>query len=74
VSQFLEEPGEDHMAVVKRIVIYAIGTYDWGLRFRRGKGKEVVLTCFSDSDFTGDVDQRYSTTGVIFLLADSPVS
>jgi hypothetical protein len=70
------------MAVVKRIVIYAIGTYDWGLRFRRGKGKEsrrgkgkeVVLTCFSDSDFTGDVDQRYSTTGVIFLLADSPVS
>jgi hypothetical protein len=33
-----------------------------------------VLIGFSDSDYARDVDQMYSTTGVIFLLADGPVS
>jgi hypothetical protein len=74
VSRFLEEPCEDHMAAVKRIVRYVAGTCDWGLWFSRGKEKEALLTGFSDSDYAGDVDQRYSTTGVIFLLADSPIS
>jgi hypothetical protein len=49
-------------------------TCDWGLWHNRGKEKDVVLIGFSDSDYDGDVDQWYSTTGVIFLLADSLVS
>jgi hypothetical protein len=32
------------------------------------------LTGFSDADFTGDVDAWKSTIGVIFFLANSPIT
>jgi hypothetical protein len=38
------------------------------------KENQVLLTGFSDADFAGDVDARKSTTGVIFFLADSPIT
>jgi hypothetical protein len=33
VSHFLEEPGEDHHAAVKKILRYVAGTCNWGLWF-----------------------------------------
>jgi hypothetical protein len=33
VSRFLEEPREDHLAVVKRILCYVAGISNWGLWF-----------------------------------------
>jgi hypothetical protein len=32
------------------------------------------LTRFSDADFTGDVDARKSTSGVIFFLVNNPIT
>jgi hypothetical protein len=84
VSRFLEEPREDHLAAVKRILRYVAGTSSWGLWFGRKKkdqaqvtgfsNADADLTGFSDADFAGDVDARKSTTGVIFFLADSPIT
>ncbi|CAA7399994.1 unnamed protein product [Spirodela intermedia] len=74
VSRFLEEPRKDHLAAVKQILRYVAGTKSWGLRYERKKEKQVQLTGFSDSDFAGDVDARKSTTGVIFFLANSPIT
>ena len=74
VSRFLEEPKEDHLAALKRILRYVAGTSNWGLWFGRKKGNQAQLTGFSDADFAGDVDARKSTTGVIFMLAESPIS
>jgi hypothetical protein len=37
VSHFLEEPQEDHLAAVKKILRYVAGTYNWGLWFGRKK-------------------------------------
>jgi hypothetical protein len=37
VSHFLEEPREDHLAAVKKILRYVTGTYNWGLWFDRKK-------------------------------------
>jgi hypothetical protein len=34
VSRFLEDPQEDHMAVMKNIVRYVAGTQQWGLWFK----------------------------------------
>jgi hypothetical protein len=31
VSHFLEEPWEDHLAAVKKILHYVAGTCNWGL-------------------------------------------
>ncbi|CAA6674155.1 unnamed protein product [Spirodela intermedia] len=64
VSRFLEEPRKDHLAAVKQILRYVAGTKNWASQ----------LTGFSDSDFAGDVDARKSTTGVIFFLANSPIT
>jgi hypothetical protein len=35
VSRFLEDPREDHMAAMKNIVRYVVGTQQWGLWFKR---------------------------------------
>jgi hypothetical protein len=74
VSCFLEEPREDHLATVKKILRYVVGTCNWGLWFGRKKGNQALLTRFSDADFAGDIDARKSTTGVIFFLANSPIT
>ncbi|CAA6672836.1 unnamed protein product [Spirodela intermedia] len=73
VSCFLEEPRKDHLAAVKQVLHYAVRTKSWGLRYER-KEEQVQLTEYSDSDFAGDVDARKSTTGVIFFLANNPIT
>ncbi|CAA7391865.1 unnamed protein product [Spirodela intermedia] len=74
VSHFLEEPRKDHLAAVKQILRYVVGTKSWGLKYERKKEEQVQLTGFSDSDFAGDVDALKSTVEVIFFLANSPIT
>jgi hypothetical protein len=74
VSHFLKEPREDHLAAMKKILCYVAGTCNWGLWFNWKKRNQALLTGFSDADFAGDVDARKSTIGVIFFLANSPIT
>jgi hypothetical protein len=74
VSRFLEEPHEDHLAAVKHILRYLAGTCDRGLWFGKKERQGDTLTGYSDSHYAGDVDVRYSTTGVIFFLGGSPIT
>jgi hypothetical protein len=74
VSHFLEEPWEDHLAAVKKILRYVAGTCNWRLWFGWKKGNQALLTGFNDVDFAGDVDARKSTIGVIFFLANKSIT
>jgi hypothetical protein len=74
MSHFLDEPREDHLVAVKKILHYVAGTCNWGLWFGRKKRNQALLIGFSDADFAGDVDVRKSTIGVIFFLANSPIT
>jgi hypothetical protein len=74
VSHFLEEPREDHLATVKKILRYVAGTYNWAIWFSRKKENRALLTGFSDTYFAGDADARKSTTWVIFFLANNPIT
>jgi hypothetical protein len=74
VSRFLEEPREDHLEAVKKILCYVVGTCNWGLWFGRKKRNQPLLTGFSDADFAENVDVRKSTTTVIFFLTNSPIA
>ncbi|OAE34467.1 hypothetical protein AXG93_3472s1020 [Marchantia polymorpha subsp. ruderalis] len=38
------------------------------------KGRRLGADCFSDSDMAGDMDDRKSTTGVLFSLGGSPIT
>jgi hypothetical protein len=58
----------------EKILYYVAGTCNWGLWFGQKKGNQALLTRFSDADFAGDVDARKITTGVIFFLANSPIT
>jgi hypothetical protein len=74
VSHFLEEPREDYLAAVKKILRYVSGTCDWGLWFNHKEENQALLIGFSDADFARDVDARKSITGVIFFLVNSPIT
>jgi hypothetical protein len=74
VSHFLEEPREDHLAAVKKILHYVASTCNCGLWFCQKKGNQALLTGFSDADFARDIDARKNTTRVIFFLANSPIT
>jgi hypothetical protein len=71
VSRFLEDPREDHMAAVKNIVRYVVGTQHWGLWFSRHENVEAALIMFNDSDYASDVDKRKSTTSVICFFCQA---
>jgi hypothetical protein len=73
LSRFMEAPATDHYAAVKHLLRYVAGTLDYGCAYTRGK-ENLELTGYSDSDHAGDINDRKSTTGVIFFLGRSPVS
>ena len=56
VSRFMEDPREDHWAVVKRLLRYIKGTVDQGIIFPKTGGSRLQLTVFSDADMAGDID------------------
>ena len=72
VSRFMGQPGKEHWTAVKRIFRYLKGTSDVGLIY--GCDNPRLVTCYSDSDYAGDVDSRRSMTGYVFTLDGSVVS
>jgi hypothetical protein len=76
LSRFMEAPREEHLAAVKRVLRYVAGTVHWGLHYCPGRRTEGVpkLVGYSDSDLAGDVNDRKSTSGLIFFLAGGPVA
>lgn len=72
VSRFMENPMTEHFGAVKHLLRYIAGTRNYDCQFV--KGKAARLAGYSDSDMAGDVDDRKSTSGVLFLFAGSPVT
>ncbi|KAH9767897.1 Integrase catalytic domain-containing protein [Citrus sinensis] len=71
VSRYMANPGGEHWIAVKRILRYIRETSDVALCY--GRSEFTVMGCV-DSDFTGDLDKRKSTTGYVFTLAGAAVS
>lgn len=73
VSRFMEKPTTEHLSAVKHILRYIAGTIHFGLCYSKGQGR-IELKGYSDADLAGDVDDRRSTSGVLFCLGGIPVS
>ncbi|KAH9770162.1 hypothetical protein KPL71_012287 [Citrus sinensis] len=71
VSRYMANPGGEHWITVKRILRYIKGTSDVALCYG---GSEFTIRGYVDSDFTGDLDKRKSTTGYVFTLAGTIIS
>ncbi|XP_066373150.1 secreted RxLR effector protein 161-like [Miscanthus floridulus] len=74
VSRFMVDPREDHWAMVKRLLRYVKGTVDQGIIFPKNGGSRLQLTMFNDAHMAGDIDGRWSTSGVLVFLGSAPIS
>ena len=73
VSKFNSCPNESHLTAVKRIFRYLKGTLEFVLKYMQSDfGLE--LLGFSDADWAGDLDNRRSTTGNLFMLANGVIT
>jgi len=72
ISRYMANPKESHWAAAKRILRYLKGTIEYGIFYQQG-GK-TGLIAYSDSNYAGDLDDRRSTSGSVFLIGTGAVS
>ena len=66
VARFCANPTKEHWTAVKRILRYLNGTIKLGLLYR--KSTSAKIAGYTDADWAGDVGDRKSTSGYMFLL------
>ncbi|KAK1631316.1 hypothetical protein QYE76_005631 [Lolium multiflorum] len=71
-SRFIDAPGVHHWALVNQILRYLKGTVRYGCRYGSGSAQNIIG--YSDSDHADDVDDRKSTSGVIFFFGSSIIT
>ena len=76
VSRFMSDPRQSHLLAAKRIMRYLKGTLGYGIIFphQTKEDDNLHLVTYSDSDWCGDLVDRKSTMGQVFLLSGSPIS
>ncbi|KAJ4715365.1 Retrovirus-related Pol polyprotein from transposon TNT 1-94 [Melia azedarach] len=62
VSQYMNNPTEEHMEIVTRILRYLKMTPGKGLLFKKSDNKEIKV--YTDTDWAGDATDRRSTSGL----------
>ena len=72
ISRFMSRPTELHLQAAKRILRYLQGTTNFGILYKREGVDE--LRAFIDSDYAGDLEDRKSTSGYVFLISSGAVS
>ena len=67
LSRDMVNPTFDHWTSTKKVLRYLKGTIDF-CRIYEKYVKDLKVIAYSDSDFTGDVKDRKSTSGQVFFL------
>lgn len=74
LSRYMASSRVSHWAAAKRILRYLKGTMEFGILYRRGESSSPNLMAFMDSDYAGDLDDRRSMIGCVFLMASGAIS
>lgn len=72
VSRYMSNPTKFHYAMVKRILCYIAGSIEFRLWY--SKSSNFKLVAFTDSDWAGSLDDRRSTSRIVFMLGSSAVT
>ena len=72
ISRYMAKPTELHLQIAKRALRYLRGTVNFGIQYKKGGSNE--LLAFTDSDYAGDMEDRKSTSGYVFVLSSGAVS
>lgn len=70
LGRYAAAPTVAHLSAGKTLLRYVKGTAQLELRYR----KDAPLVGYADADYAGDVDNRRSTTGLLFLRNGGAVS
>jgi hypothetical protein len=63
-----------HLAAIKRIMRYVKGTLHYGIMYKHMTDVSLKLQGWSDSNYAGDLDDRKSTSGYVFMLGTGAIS
>ena len=72
VARFCSKPTIEHWKSIKHIMGYLNGTRNYGLLYDKEKVTDFIG--YSDADWAGDLDDRWSSSGYIFKLSGAAVS
>ena len=72
LSRFKSKPYSNHMTATKRILRYVKGTIDYGPKYKSYKVCKLIGYC--ENDYVGDLDDKKSTSGLIFFLRSKPIA
>lgn len=67
---------ECNLTTIKRVFRYIKGTIDHGvlMPMRKNTNTYVEVHDYTDSDFSGDQDEKKSIAGYIFMIGGAPIS
>jgi transposase InsO family protein len=68
LSKFNSAPSSEHLAAATYCLRYLRNTSSYGIQYDYDVSDALEPTGFTDSDFAGDIDDRKSTSGYVFLL------
>jgi len=74
LSQHCSEPTVRHWNAILRVMRYLKGTIDYSISYGIGKAEGPKLQGFSDADYAGDIVDRRSTIGHLYLLNRGPIT
>ena len=72
IAKFCHQPTELHMTVAKRVLRYLKQTRDLNLTYVKNTPEAIIG--YSDADWAGDVKDRRSTSGNVFLLGGGAIT
>lgn len=72
ISRFMAQPTKLHFQATKRVLRYLKGTTSFGIFYKKGGVEDLIG--YTDSDYAGDLEDRKSTSGYVFMLSSGAVS
>ena len=72
LSRFNQNPSLQYIKAAKRMLRYIQGTKLLGITYTGHPSGTLDIQVYSDSDYTGDLETRRSTTGYTIYIAGSP--
>ncbi|XP_059650708.1 secreted RxLR effector protein 161-like [Cornus florida] len=73
VSQFMHDPGEQHMNAVMRILSYLKSNPGKGVLFTKNAGYQNI-DAYTDADWAGAIDDRRSTSGYFTFVGGNLIT
>lgn len=72
ISRYMGKPTELHFQAVKRVLRYLNGTTNFEIFYKKGGSKSLIG--YTDRDYAGDVEDRKSTSGYVFMLGSRAIA